>query len=56
MFSGCLGRVCDNALFSNNFPSPAAKVEVSDEKLEDLMETGNFGSIFNGDVSTEGRY
>lgn len=28
-----------------------AKVEVTDEKLENLMETGNFGSIFNGDVS-----
>ncbi|KAJ1522340.1 hypothetical protein ONE63_002634 [Megalurothrips usitatus] len=30
-----------------------AKVEVSDEKLENLMETGNFGSIFNGDIITE---
>ncbi|XP_046681075.1 syntaxin-like isoform X1 [Homalodisca vitripennis] len=30
-----------------------AKAEVSDEKLEELLEQGNYGSIFNSDIITE---
>lgn len=30
-----------------------AKAEISDEKLEELLEKGNYGSIFNGDVSSD---
>ncbi|XP_018896672.1 syntaxin [Bemisia tabaci] len=30
-----------------------AKAEISDEKLEELLEKGNYGSIFNGDIITE---
>uniref|UniRef100_A0A1B6C5A0 t-SNARE coiled-coil homology domain-containing protein n=2 Tax=Clastoptera arizonana TaxID=38151 RepID=A0A1B6C5A0_9HEMI len=30
-----------------------ARVEISDEKLEELLDQGNYGSIFNGDIITE---
>lgn len=32
-------------------PHIIAKAEISDEKLEELLEQGNYGSIFSGDVS-----
>lgn len=31
----------------------SAKAEISDERLEELLEQGSYGSIFNGDVSYE---
>ncbi|XP_065215190.1 syntaxin-1A-like [Planococcus citri] len=30
-----------------------AKAEITDEKLEELLEQGSYGSIFNGDIITE---
>ena len=32
-----------------------AKAEITDEKLEELLEQGSYGAIFNGDVSIEAK-
>lgn len=47
--------LCDyilNSWYVISFNCFTAKAEITDEKLEELLEQGSYGSIFNGDVSS----
>ena len=40
-----------NILYINIYGTVSAKAVVTDERLDELLEQGNYGAIFNDDVS-----